>query len=454
MVLTTRSFVDAKPAGAPGGAPTGEGAAVAALHAAVARGDAVAIDTLAAGQPALLRLPDRDGNTALHLAMLAGGDLKTVDRLLQHGADPALTNVDGDTALHLAFQIRPPAPQLVRALLRQLEYQGTHAAKLALSARNADRQPPVALAALADDGALAADAALAATVGELVSDYLGWLGRSGTDELAHAASSGDVAQLAPWLARAESLSLPLSARGHGALAIAAGRGHLAAMRELIAAAQPHGAWLIDLASFPDGETPLARAATFGQREAVALLLANGAAVDGRDTARRTPLMRAAVYGHADVAATLLAAGADPQACQAEGWTPLGYAAAALHPEVVAMLLMHGAGDSLQQRNAAMRTPLLLAAASDELGRSPAVRARTVALLLQAGAGVDAADQQGMTPLMVAARSGDAAVARLLLDAGANPMLRNAKGHTALTLAQAAGQRDVVALLAPPSHTPA
>ncbi|NSX06840.1 ankyrin repeat domain-containing protein [Cupriavidus gilardii] len=443
MVLPTRSFVDAKPAGAPGGASTVEGAAVAALHAAIARGDVAAIDTLAAAQPALLRLPDRDGNTALHLALLSGGEWKAVERLLQHGADPALTNANGDTALHLAFQLRPAAPQLVRALLRQLEYQGTHAARLALSARNADRQPPVALAA----DPLAGDAALTATIGELVSDYLDWLGRSGTDELAHAAGSGDVAQLQPWLARAESLSLPLSPRGHGALAIAAGRGHLAAMRELIAAAQPHGAWLIDVASFPDGETPLARAATFGQREAVALLLAHGAAVDGRDAARRTPLMRAAVYGHAEVAATLLAAGADPLACQAEGWTPLGYAAAALHPKVMATLLAHGAADGLHQRNAAMRTPLLLAAGSDELGRSPGLRMRTVDLLLRAGAGVDAADQHGMTALMLSARAGDAAVVRLLLEAGANALLRNAKGHTALTLAQAAGRREVVALLA-------
>lgn len=450
MVLPTRSFIDAKPAGAPGGAPTVEAAAVADLHAAIARGDAAAVDTLAGAQPALLRLPDPGGNTALHRALLAGGELKTVEALMRHGADPALTNADGDTALHLAFRIRPSAPQLVRALLRQLEQQGMHAAKLALSARNADRRPPVAVAPLADGGALAGDAALTATIGELVADYLDWLASSGTDELAHAAGSGDIGQLRPWLARPESLSLPLSPRGHGALAIAAGRGQLAAMRELIAAAQPHGAWLVDLASFPDGETPLARAATFGQREAVALLLAHGAAVDSRDAARRTPLMRATVYGHADVAATLLAAGADPRARQAEGWTPLHYAAAALHPEVVAMLVMHGAGDGIQQRNAAMRTPLLLAVGSDELGRSPAVRARTVTLLLQAGASVDAADQHGMTALMVAARSGDAGVVGLLLDAGANAQLRNAKGHTALTLAQSAGQRDVAALLAPRS----
>ncbi|WP_043439879.1 ankyrin repeat domain-containing protein, partial [Cupriavidus sp. HPC(L)] len=230
MVLPTRSFIDAKPAGAPGGASTVEETAVADLHAAIARGDAAAIDKLAAAQPTLLRLPDRDGNSALHLAMLAGGELKTVEALLRHGADPALTNANGDTALHLAFQLRPSAPQLVRTLLRQLEEQGAHAAKLALSARNADRRPPVALAPLADGDAMAGDAALSATIGELVADYLGWLASSGTDGLAHAAGSGDIAQLTPWLARAESLSLPLSPRGHGALAIAAGRGQLAAMR--------------------------------------------------------------------------------------------------------------------------------------------------------------------------------------------------------------------------------
>lgn len=59
-------------------------------------------------------------------------------------------------------------------------------------------------------------------------------------------------------------------------------------------------------------------------------------------------------------------------------------------------------------------------------------------------GMDSGDttlDQGTTPLMRAARSGDAATMRLLLDAGADPALSTKEGTTALQFAAGVGYRD-------------
>ena len=50
---------------------------------------------------------DRDGNTALHLAVEEGPP-KIVRKLLKYGADPQRANTSGDTALHLAVRKAVP----------------------------------------------------------------------------------------------------------------------------------------------------------------------------------------------------------------------------------------------------------------------------------------------------------------------------------------------------------
>ena len=74
------------------------------------------------------------------------------------------------------------------------------------------------------------------------------------------------------------------------------------------------------------------------------------------------------------------------------------------------------------------------------------RAAEVKTLLAAGADVNAPDDTGMTPLMVAAAQGDGAIARLLIAGGANVSAAAADGTTALMHAASANRGDLVRLL--------
>ena len=67
-------------------------------------------------------------------------------------------------------------------------------------------------------------------------------------------------------------------------------------------------------------------------------------------------------------------------------------------------------------------------------------------LLDSGADVDAADGDGITPLMAAAMCGSLPLTRLLLSAGADCHLRNKWGMTAQAIAQWHGHEALSALL--------
>jgi len=97
----------------------------------------------------------------------------------------------------------------------------------------------------------------------------------------------------------------------------------------------------------DGFTALHLAAFFRQDDAVRLLLARGADPDARGTGwmTGTPLNAAASARQATVVALLLEAGADPDAVQRGGWTPLHSAAHNGDARTVELLLSHGADPS-------------------------------------------------------------------------------------------------------------
>jgi ankyrin repeat protein len=192
-------------------------------------------------------------------------------------------------------------------------------------------------------------------------------------------------------------------------------------------------------SSSSGETPLMTCAYTGSPEAVKLLMAHGADVNARETAKgQTALMWAAAEGHSDIVKALVENGADVRArtmvtrhlvcfrvqcgkdaatetVERGAFTPLLFAARRGDVESVRILL--AAGTDIEGRAADGYSPLLLASHSDHL---PLVR-----FLLEQGANPNATGV-GYTALHTAILRGDVAVVQALLAAGGDPNARITK----------------------------
>ena len=168
----------------------------------------------------------------------------------------------------------------------------------------------------------------------------------------------------------------------------------------------------------------------GDLAGVRAALDDGADVDCRDWNSWTPLMWAAAGpgGRADIAALLIDRGADLEATNKIDRTALLYAARGGNVDAVRLLIDRGARTDFAEAapNAAAVgerwTALHFAAERGHVGVLP--------LLMDAdGSLVHARTNEGQTPLHLAARVGDRAVARLLLDRGAAADAANAHGWT-------------------------
>lgn len=137
---------------------------------------------------------------------------------------------------------------------------------------------------------------------------------------------------------------------------------------------------------------------------------------------------------------LLEAGADPNECDAKGNPLLLLAAENHHAEAVKLLLEFGADTEIR---GAMEWTALHAAVATDKGR--AEQAECVRLLLQAGAKTDEQDENGLTPLALAARNDDERVVMMLLEAGADPTLRSKgkPGWSALELLEKRGSEACI-----------
>ena len=72
--------------------------------------------------------------------------------------------------------------------------------------------------------------------------------------------------------------------------------------------------------------------------------------------------------------------------------------------------------------------------------------RAVRIHIDRGDNLNARDEKGQTPLMLAAARDKAAICRLLLAAGADAGLREPSGRDALDIARAAGALDAVSVI--------
>ncbi|MHC4579380.1 MAG: ankyrin repeat domain-containing protein [Planctomycetota bacterium] len=157
------------------------------------------------------------------------------------------------------------------------------------------------------------------------------------------------------------------------------------------------------------EAPLlCKAVEFGGPAVVRLLVQRGADVRGaeKDQGLLGLALRNEKHGRALVP-VLLEAGADAKRADPHRVTPLWQALA------------------LRQRDAVLEI---------------------AGLLLARGAEVDGLNRSGYTPLMSAARRGDADLVKLLLDHGANPNDRGRIRRTAMELARERGHKAIVGLL--------
>ncbi|KFZ25366.1 hypothetical protein V502_00151 [Pseudogymnoascus sp. VKM F-4520 (FW-2644)] len=153
-----------------------------------------------------------------------------------------------------------------------------------------------------------------------------------------------------------------------------------------------------------GRTPVSYAAENGHRGIFELLIAKGVDIDSKDSASRTPVSYAAENGHEGILEVLLLKDADVNSIDSAGWTPLSYAARNGHEGSLNLLVNFGA--NINSKDSAGRTPLSYAAGNGHEG--------SLKLLLQHGPiDVNSKDTTGRTPLSYATANGHIAVVEVL-----------------------------------------
>ena len=202
-----------------------------------------------------------------------------------------------------------------------------------------------------------------------------------------------------------------------------------------------------------GYTPLHFASIHSGNRMVAVLLAAGAEVNARDLRGRTPLHSAAGrdWDPAAVVAELVEGGADLNARDNEGNTPLHASRRNRNPIVALLLLELGADPLLVNDSGQVASPMDCSYwNTEEFAR--VATADATAACLEAGVDVNARDENGNTPLLLATghwwgtimdgspASEDPSVVTVLLEAGADVNAHNNGGNTAL--GNAAGGKAV------------
>ena len=235
---------------------------------------------------------------------------------------------------------------------------------------------------------------------------------------------------------------------------AAANGHLGCVETLLSANAQ-----VDVQA-EMGVTALMLSAANGHLECCAALIGADAQVDAKAENGGTALMAAAAEGHSDVVALLLGSGADPGVTDKDGDTALDLARQKGHDTIVGVLTAWGPmtynaasggendelerlialGADIEWKNPDEEgaTPIMVAAAN---GHSDCV-----VTLIGADAQVDASQNEGATALMAAAVQGHSKCVAALLGASVQVDVKAEKGYTALHLAAINGHSDVVAML--------
>lgn len=208
-----------------------------------------------------------------------------------------------------------------------------------------------------------------------------------------------------------SLCMTAGAQAEGgparALLDAAAKGDVAALQKSLAAGVK-----VDVRDGA-GRTPLLLATHGNRIEAARVLIAAGADVNAKDNIEDSAYLYAGAEGRNEILKMTLAAGADLKSVNRYGGTALIPAAHHGHPETVKILLATAIDKNHVNR---LGWTALLEAVI--LGNGNSVYAEIVKLLVDAGANLNIADRQGVTPLAHAKKQGQTQIIRILESAGA------------------------------------
>ena len=205
----------------------------------------------------------------------------------------------------------------------------------------------------------------------------------------------------------------------------------------------------------NGTTPLHLALSFREAEVAAMLIERGADVTAQNKDGWTPLHLASKNGQVEVAGMLIEHSADVAAQNEDGTTPLHVALADGRTEVAVMLIERGADTTPHKYG---WTPLHLASLNGQV--EPA------SMLIERGADVTAQNNDGLTPLHLAAdvraqyndfsltqlqthlasHAGHVEVIAMLVENGADVTAQNNDGSTPLHLALQEGGLEVAGML--------
>ncbi len=349
---------------------------------------------------------------------IKASDSSAVRALLDARVDVNAVQPDGTTALHWA--VDRDATEIVQQLIR---------AGANVKATNRYGATPLWLASLNGN---------AATIGMLLEAGAdpGAASEEGETALMVAARTGRLDAVNALLARGADPNVKENWRGQTALMWAAAEGHPAVVDALIA----RGADV--KARSNGGFTPLLFAAREGRIAAVEALMKAGADMNDALPVRRRPAQNAAATpaapetgpnafllaagnAHYELAAWLLDRGADPNAA------PQGYTA--LHQvSWVRKAGIAGSNNPAPQGSGTMDSLTFVRAL---VTKGATLDARVTK---RPSMGVTTLNSIGATPFLLAARTADAPLMKLLADLGANPTLTNEDGSTPLMVAAGLG----------------
>jgi len=409
---------------------------------------------------------DSYGNTMLHCAVNNKATPEQIGRILDQRALVDARNRDGDTALHLAVRTNQRESGLYLlsrgASIFSLNSAGESPLFLALGSTNLREWIVNSTTITARDGLgnnmlhYAAEWGLNNAITLIIRSGIpvDTQNATGQTPLFMATKSNSSSTLKIFVDNNANLNAR-DGQGNSPLHAAVRWNAVTSVTYLISAGID-----VDVHSL-NGNTPLHDSVILNSTEIQALLISKGANLESKNVDGNTPLMEAVRGGYLNSIDKLITSNADTSARNTRGDTPLHIAVASERIDIINKLLKTGV--SIHARNTKNRTPFQMSLTispkivaallennrinvADDFGNSVlhvALHERAsddiIRAIISQGARVNAVDYNGKTPLRLALDYEMLESAKLLADSGADPFVTAVDNKSPAEIAIAKGE---------------